>query len=53
MEEESKPLVYVPDGAKINFKNDEMSPPKVKYEERKVAFLRDEVKKQITKKDVP
>jgi hypothetical protein len=49
---ESKPLVYIPDGAKINVRNDNLAPPKTKYDERQVVFPRDDVKKQITKKDV-
>lgn len=53
MESISKPLAYIPDGAKINTKNEDMSPPKVRYEERRVEFPRDQVKEQITQRDTP
>lgn len=50
---ESKPFVYIPEGAKINVKNNNITPPKTKYDQRQVAFPRADVKKQITKKDTP
>ena len=53
MEPTPKPFVYVPDGAKINLKNQPLEPPEVKYEKRRVEFPREEVKKQITKRDTP
>lgn len=53
MEPISKPIVYIPDSAKINTSNNDMPTPKVKYEERKVVFPRDQVKEQITKKETP
>jgi len=49
----SKPLVYVPDGAKINLTNDNLKPPPVTYEKRKVVFNRDEVKDKLTKRETP
>lgn len=49
----NKPLVYVPDGAKINNDNKPMNPPPIEYEERRVIFDREEIKKNITKKDIP
>ena len=39
------PFVYIPPGAKLNTKNCDLEPPKTKYENRKVIFERDAVKK--------
>ncbi len=32
MEEDSKPLVYIPNGAKLNFGDKSLEPPKTKYQ---------------------
>jgi hypothetical protein len=42
-----KALVYLPANAKLNFKNDVMEPPIVKYEKRRAAFDKDSVKKIV------
>jgi len=42
-----KALVYLPSNAKLNFENDVMEPPKVKYEKRRAAFDKDTVKKIV------
>lgn len=47
----SKPLVYIPPDAKINIKEEKMPPPKTEYDKRQVVFLREEVKKNITKRE--
>lgn len=49
----SKPFVYIPEGAKINIKESPLPPPKTKYDKRQTAFPREEVKKQITKRETP
>lgn len=48
---ETKP--YIPENAKVNVTNNEMSPPKTKYENRKFIINRETVKDKITKKDTP
>jgi hypothetical protein len=53
MEAEPKPLVYIPPNAKINVKNDKLSPPKTKYDKRQVVLSREEIKDKITKRDTP
>lgn len=42
-----KALVYLPANAKLNFKNDVMEPPTVKYEKRRASFDKDTVKKIV------
>jgi len=37
--------VYIPNNARLNFENKEESPPKVKYEKRRVTFDINETKK--------
>lgn len=53
MTRESRPLVYIPDNAKINIKDIPLPPPKTKYDKRAAVFPRNEIKKQVTKKDTP
>ena len=53
MEPESKPVVYIPMDAKINLKDSPMPPPPTVYEKRKAIIPREEIKKQITKRDIP
>ena len=43
----SKPTVYVPPNAKTNEDTIPMSPPEVYYEDRKVVFDKDAVKKVV------
>lgn len=52
-EKESNPFVYIPENAKINIKESNLPPPKTKYDKRQVVLQREEVKKQITKRDTP
>ena len=52
-ETNTKPLIYVPDGAKINVKQENLPPPKTRYDKRQAIFPREEVERQITKKDSP
>lgn len=42
-----KALVYLPANAKLNFKQEAMKPPTVKYEKRRSAFDKDAVKKIV------
>lgn len=44
---ESKPVVYIPSGAKINVENSNDTPPSTKYDHRKVIFDLDKVKKIV------
>lgn len=44
---ESKPLVYIPNGAKINTENISDLPPITKYEKRRVKFDINGVKKLV------
>ena len=47
MSENSKPTVYIPPNAKTNEDVVPMSPPEVYYEDRKVIFDKDAVKKVV------
>jgi len=49
----SNPVVYIPEGVKINLKNENLPPPSVQYEKRRCCFPRDKVKDQITKRETP
>jgi hypothetical protein len=53
METQSKPFVYIPLDAKINVENKDLLPPKTEYDKRQKNFSREEIKKQVTKKDIP
>jgi len=53
MESKSKPLVYIPPDAKINIKNDNLPPPKTKYDKRQVVLSREEIKEKVAKRDTP
>ena len=43
-DKKEEPVVYVPDGAEINFTSSDMNPPRTEYERRKGAFKRAHVK---------
>jgi hypothetical protein len=51
--EEKEVLPYIPNGAKINDGREELPPPNTMYEDRKAIISRDEIKKQITKREIP
>lgn len=51
--ETKKPKYYVPEGAKINTKNEELGPPKTEYDDTMAVISREEIKKQITKRETP
>jgi hypothetical protein len=53
MEAESKPLVYIPPDAKINIKDNNLPPPKTKYDKRQVILSREEIKEKVTKRETP
>ena len=40
----SKPTVYLPPDAELNFSNTDSTPPKTEYEKRRKEFRRQEVK---------
>ena len=48
----SSPLVYIPEGSKINDTNELMEPPELTYEKRKQTFHREEVKGVNNDRDV-
>lgn len=46
-ETETKPLVYVPTGAKTNVKNHMMEAPDTEYHDREMVLDRDVIQKEI------
>ncbi len=47
MQKEREPKIYIPHGAKTNIANLPMDAPVTEYEERKVIFDKDTVKKMV------
>ena len=53
METQSKPYIYIPVDAKINVESKDLPPPKTEYDKRQKNFPREEIEKQVTKRDTP
>jgi hypothetical protein len=49
--QQKTPRAYIPSGAKINITNIDMKEPITQYEKRKSVIPRDQIKKEIDKRD--
>jgi hypothetical protein len=49
--QQKTPKAYVPNGAKINLTNLDMQEPITQYEKRKSVIPREQIKKEIDKRD--